>query len=85
MLDEDPDTIEYILKHDKGPYTLFAMRARDVEEVDGEDHYEKEKSIEQKIVFGHDVMRTLAEMEQRHPGCVVFMVNRVSEEEYRIN
>ena len=56
-----------------------------MEERNGEDVYERSQALERKIIFGRDVMQYMAEMEEKIPGCIIFMVDMSNEEEYRIN
>ena len=64
-----------ILVHSKGPFTLYAMRDTDVDEIDGEDKYDKNNALKRKIVLGKDVMREMEQMEKEYNGCIIFMMD----------
>ena len=76
--EEDPDTIEYILAHNNGPFILYAMREEDVEEIDEEDIYDKDNALEKRIVSGQQVMQEMDILEKIYKGCVIFMVDKIS-------
>jgi len=59
------------------------MRDIDVEEVDGDDKYDKDNALKKKIVLGKDVMREMDQMEKEFNGCIIFIVDNSNGEEYR--
>ena len=54
---------------------MYVMGAHQVREVNGEDVYERSQALERKIIFGRDVMNYMNEMEEKIPGCAIFMVD----------
>ena len=66
---------------------MYVMAGHQVQEVDDQDIYDKEQNLERKIIHGQDVMNYMQVMEQRHPECVIFMIDLSKKEdnEYRVN
>ncbi len=64
---------------------MYVMDADKVYEENEEDHYDKNQARERKIILGNDVMDYMKKMERLYHGCIIFMVDMNSKEEYRIN
>ena len=64
---------------------MYVMPGNKVKEVNGDDVYRKEDNYWRKIILGNDVETYMHQMEAKYKGCVIFMIDLSTEEEYRIN
>ncbi len=48
--------------------------------------YNENEALERKVITdGKNIMDYVSEMEEKHPGCVIIMIDWNTKEEYRLN